>query len=202
MSDLTDHRIVPLAAPAYAAEADAVADGLVTGGLPVVEVALRTPYAATALRDLASRGDLLVGAGTVLDAEQARRSLDDGAAFLVSPGLLPEVVEVALGAGVPVLPGIATPSEVMSARALGLRQVKVFPAGLLGGPAWLDALASVFADVRFMPSGGVSPDTLADYLDHPAVFAVSGSWIAGSATASRGADAVAAAAATAREAAS
>lgn len=202
MSDLTDHRIVPLAAPADAAEADAVADGLVTGGLPVVEVALRTPYAATALRDLASRGDLLVGAGTVLDAEQARRSLDDGAAFLVSPGLLPEVVEVALGAGVPVLPGIATPSEVMSARALGLRQVKVFPAGLLGGPAWLDALASVFADVRFMPSGGVSPDTLADYLDHPAVFAVSGSWIAGSATASRGADAVAAAAATAREAAS
>lgn len=202
MSDLTDHRIVPLAAPADAAEADAVADGLVTGGLPVVEVALRTPYAATALRDLASRGDLLVGAGTVLDAEQARRSLDDGAAFLVSPGLLPEVVEVALAAGVPVLPGIATPSEVMSARALGLRQVKVFPAGLLGGPAWLDALASVFTDVGFMPSGGVSPDTLADYLDHPAVFAVSGSWIAGSATASRGADAVAAAAATAREAAS
>lgn len=197
MSALGGHRLVPLAAPADAAEAAALADGLVAGGIGVVEVALRTEHAMDALRTIAGRGDLIVGAGTVLDAEQARAAVDAGARFLVSPGLSAAVVEVAQAAGIAALPGIMTPSEVMAARDLGLREVKLFPAGVAGGLALLDAYASVFADVRFMPSGGVSEATLAAHLAHPAVVAVSGSWLASGSLLREGADAVAAVAARA-----
>lgn len=197
MSALGGHRLVPLAAPADAAEAAALADGLVAGGIGIVEVALRTEHAMDALRTIAGRGDLVVGAGTVLDAEQARAAVDAGARFLVSPGLSASVVEVAQAAGIAALPGIMTPSEVMAARDLGLREVKLFPAGVAGGLALLDAYASVFADMRFMPSGGVSEATLAAHLAHPAVVAVSGSWLASGSLLREGADAVAAVAARA-----
>lgn len=197
MSALGGHRLVPLAAPASAAEAEALADGLVAGGIGIVEVALRTEHAMDALRTIAGRGDLVVGAGTVLDAEQARAAVDAGARFLVSPGLSASVVEVAQAAGIAALPGIMTPSEVMAARDLGLREVKLFPAGVAGGLALLDAYASVFADVRFMPSGGVSEATLAAHLAHPAVVAVSGSWLASGSLLREGAGAVAAVAARA-----
>ncbi|MFC7432086.1 MULTISPECIES: bifunctional 4-hydroxy-2-oxoglutarate aldolase/2-dehydro-3-deoxy-phosphogluconate aldolase [unclassified Agrococcus] len=197
MSTLAGNRLVPLAAPATPAEAEALADGLVAGGIGIVEVALRTEHAMDALRTIAGRGDLVVGAGTVLDAEQARAAVDAGATFLVSPGLSADVVAVAQAAGVGALPGIMTPSEVMAARDLGLREVKLFPAGVAGGLALLDAYASVFADVRFMPSGGVSEATLAAHLAHPAVVAVSGSWLASGTLLREGADAVAAVAARA-----
>lgn len=197
MSALGGHRLVPLAAPVDAAEAAALADGLVAGGIGIVEVALRTEHAMDALRTIAGRGDLVVGAGTVLDAEQARAAVDAGARFLVSPGLSASVVEVAQAAGIAALPGIMTPSEVMAARDLGLREVKLFPAGVAGGLALLDAYASVFADMRFMPSGGVSEATLAAHLAHPAVVAVSGSWLASGSLLREGADAVAAVAARA-----
>lgn len=198
MSVLDGHRLVPLAAPADAAQTEALAEGLVEGGVPIVEVALRTEFALEALRRVAADGRLVVGAGTVLDADQARAALDAGAQFLVSPGLSVEVVRIAQDAGVPVLPGVLTPSEVMAARDLGLDRVKLFPASVGGGRALLDAHASVFRGIRFMPSGGVSPSTVQDYLAHPAVFAVSGSWIASSARLDEGASAVAATAEEAR----
>ncbi|MFA4842107.1 MAG: keto-deoxy-phosphogluconate aldolase, partial [Agrococcus sp.] len=104
--------VVPLATVADEAAADAIADGLAAGGLPVLEVALRNAFGLAAIERIAARGDVLVGAGTVLDTEQLRRALDAGAAFVVSPGLDEEVVSAALAADVPVLPGVQTASEV------------------------------------------------------------------------------------------
>ncbi len=186
--------VVPLATVADAAAADALAEGLVAGGLPVVEVALRNGYGLDANARIAARGDVRVGAGTVLTGEQLRRALDAGATFVVSPGLDDEVVEGALAAGVPVLPGVQTATEVQRGLRLGLDRLKLFPAGVAGGLGLVGALAPVFPGVRFMPSGGVSAANLAQYLAHPAVFAASGSWIAAPAVLAAGPEAVAEAA--------
>ena len=202
MSVLTGQRIVPLASPRDERETKALRDGLLDGGIGIVEIALRTPHAMTALASLSGESRLAVGAGTVLDAVHARASIDAGASFLVSPGLSEEVVAVAREHGVPVLPGVATASEVMRARALGLRTLKVFPANVLGGLRLLDAWHAVFDDIGFMPSGGVSQDSLAEHLAHPAVAAVSGSWMTSGALLAEGADVVAAAVHAARLAAS
>jgi 2-dehydro-3-deoxyphosphogluconate aldolase/(4S)-4-hydroxy-2-oxoglutarate aldolase len=189
---LFDFPVIPLASIASADHIDAIGDGLVAGGLPVVEVALRGEHGLPAIRQLADRGDLLVGAGTVLTVEQGRAALDAGAGFIVTPGLDADVVRFAQDAGVPIVPGVLTPTEVQAALRLGLNRLKLFPAGVFGGLKILSAYADVYREVRFMPSGGVRQDTLAEHLAHPAVFAVSGSWITGSVT--QGADAVAAAA--------
>lgn len=186
--------VVPLATVPDAAGADALADGLVAGGLPVLEVTLRNDYGLAAIARIAARGDVLVGAGTVLTREQLGRALDNGAAFVVAPGLDEDVVEAALEAGVPVLPGVMTPSDVQRGIRLGLTRLKLFPAAVAGGLALIDALAPVFPEVRFMPSGGVNTGNLREYLAHPAVFAASGSWIAAPARIAAGAGAVAEAA--------
>ena len=191
-TSLFDHRVVPLASVADPAHVDAIGDGLVAGGLPVVEVALRGEHGLVAVRRLAERGDLLVGAGTVLSVDQARHSLDAGASFIVTPGLDADVVRFVQDAGVPIVPGVLTPTEVQAAIGLGLSRLKLFPAGVFGGLRLLSAYADVYRDVRFMPSGGIRQDNLAEHLAHPAVFAASGSWI--TALAAQGADAVSAAA--------
>lgn len=183
--------VVPLATVADESSADAIADGLVAGGLPVLEVTLRNAFGLAAIERIAARGDVVVGAGTVLDVEQLRRALDAGARFVVSPGLAEDVVEAALAAGVPVLPGVQTATEVQRGVRLGLDRLKLFPAGVAGGLGLVGALAPVFPDVRFMPSGGVSAANLGDYLAHPAIFAASGSWIASPERVAAGAEAVA-----------
>lgn len=149
---------------------------LVQGGLPLVEITLRTAAGVAALRACEDLGATL-GAGTVTTAAEADQVITAGARFVVSPGLDVGVVRTCQDAGVPVVPGIATPGEVMAARALGLRAVKVFPAGQLGGPAFVRALASVWPDMDFMPTGGVSADTAPDYLAIASVAAVGGSWM-------------------------
>lgn len=189
--------VVPLATIADEAAADIVADGLVAGGLPVIEVALRNDYGLAAIERIAARGDVAVGAGTVLTIEQLQRSVDAGARFIVSPGLDEDVAAAALDAGVTVLPGVQTASEVQRGLRLGLDRLKLFPAAVAGGLDALSAFAPVFPRVRFMPSGGVGPANLADYLAHPAVFAASGSWIASAARVDEGSAAIASAAADA-----
>lgn len=183
--------LVPLAIPANIAQCIALREGLLAGGLPVVEVGLRTPYALDAVADLASSGELIVGAGTVLDSNQALSALDAGAAFLVTPGFADDVMEVARARHVPVIPGVATASEVLRARQAGFRLVKLFPAHVLGGLALIDALSAAFGDMFFMPSGGVNMSTLAAHLMHPAVAAVSGSWMTSGSILDQGKDAVA-----------
>lgn len=189
---LFDFPVIPLASIADPSHVDAIGDGLVAGGLPVVEVALRGEHGLDAVRRLARRGDLLVGAGTVLDPKQAQEAIDAGAAFIVTPGLDPAVVAYVRKAGLPIVPGVLTPTEIQAARALGLTRLKLFPAGVFGGIALVSAYAAVYPDLRFMPSGGVNPANLEQYLSHPAVFAASGSWI--SAGAADGSAAVATAA--------
>ena len=169
--------LVPVVVLQDAGDAGLLADALVAGGLPVAEVTFRTADATEAIRVIAGRGDVLVGAGTVLTPQQVDQAVAAGAKFVVSPGLSRAVVERCLEHGVQPLPGAVTASEVQSALELGLDTVKFFPAGTSGGPAAIRALAAPFGSVRFVPTGGVGPANLADYLALPEVAAVGGSWM-------------------------
>ncbi|MEP6658795.1 MAG: bifunctional 4-hydroxy-2-oxoglutarate aldolase/2-dehydro-3-deoxy-phosphogluconate aldolase [Acidimicrobiales bacterium] len=154
-----------------------LADALAEGGLPCAEITLRTPSALDALKAFAERPGMLVGAGSVCTPDQVSQVVDAGARFVVSPGLSESVVLRCRDLGVPTLPGVATATEIMHAIELGLDVVKLFPAGHLGGPAGLRSLAAPFHSVRFVPTGGVSPMNIAEYLSTPAVLAVGGSWM-------------------------
>jgi 2-dehydro-3-deoxyphosphogluconate aldolase/(4S)-4-hydroxy-2-oxoglutarate aldolase len=177
LDQLAAHRIVPVVVLDDADDAAALGQALVAGGLPVAEVTFRTAAAERAIAVLAARGDVLVGAGTVLTPGQVDRAVGAGARFVVSPGLSRAVVERCGEHGVVALPGAVTATEVQAALELGVSTVKFFPAGTSGGPAAIAALAAPFGDVRFVPTGGVGPDDLRDYLDLPAVAAVGGSWM-------------------------
>ena len=184
---LTQAPVVPLIQADDPGVAVDVANALVAGGLTVLEVVLRTEAALKCMqRVVEDVSDAVVGAGTVLSVEHAKKSLDAGATFIVSPGLHVPVVETALEAKVDVFPGVATPSEAQLAWNLGLRAMKFFPAGNMGGVGMLKALSAVFRDVRFMPTGGVSAGNLADYLAVPAVLACGGSWLTPAAAISAG----------------
>jgi 2-dehydro-3-deoxyphosphogluconate aldolase/(4S)-4-hydroxy-2-oxoglutarate aldolase len=173
---LARDRALPLHVPCSADDAAGAVRRAQEAGLGLLEVALRTPEAEDALASVAT-GPVLVGAGTVLDVAQVERVVGLGAAFVVTPGFHRPVVERCLELGVPVLPGAATPGEVMAALALGLTTLKLFPARELGGPAYVRALAGPFPHVRLVPSGGVTREDAGDYLALDAVVAVSGSWV-------------------------
>jgi 2-dehydro-3-deoxyphosphogluconate aldolase/(4S)-4-hydroxy-2-oxoglutarate aldolase len=175
---LARHRLLPVLTVSGAERGERLGQALVDGGLPLAEVTLRVEGALDALESLASIDGMTVGAGTVLDAAQVDLAVDAGAAFVVSPGLDMDVVRRCRQREVLVLPGVATATEMTRALAEGLRTVKLFPAGLLGGPAAVHAFAAPFPDLRFVPTGGVRAENLATYLEHPAVPAVGGSWLA------------------------
>ena len=174
---LRDSGIVAILTVEDAATITDVVDALVDGGVSAIEVTLRTSAGWDAIERLGSRSDAVVGAGTVLNAEDARRAAALGATFVVSPGLDASVVEETAGLGLLPLPGIATPTELQHALKLGLSAVKLFPAEPLGGVGMLKALAGPFADVTFMPSGGINPGNLESYLALPNVFAAGCSWL-------------------------
>lgn len=169
--------IVPVVVLDRAEQARPLAQALLAGGIDVVEITLRTAAGLDGIRALADLPDMHVGAGSVLVPEHVDRVVDAGARFVVSPGLSPAVIDRARERSVPALPGVATPSDLMTAVLLGLDEVKLFPASLLGGPAMIKALAAPFPGLRFMPSGGVTPETMTDYLSLPMVPAISGSWM-------------------------
>ncbi len=170
--------VMPVVVLDEPAQAVPLGKALLAGGIDAVEITLRTAAGLDGIRALAAElPDLEVGAGSVLVPGQVDQVVSAGARFVVSPGLSVGVVERARALGVPALPGVATASELMTAVGLGLTEVKFFPAGLLGGPAAIQALSAPFPGVRFMPSGGVSATTMADYLAVPAVPSVSGSWM-------------------------
>ncbi|WP_432483236.1 bifunctional 4-hydroxy-2-oxoglutarate aldolase/2-dehydro-3-deoxy-phosphogluconate aldolase [Kineococcus esterisolvens] len=177
LDHLTAARLVPVVVLDDAARASALADALVAGGLPVAEVTFRTPAAADAVRAVADHGGVLVGAGTVLTPDQVDQAVAAGAAFVVSPGLSRAVVERCREHGVAFLPGAVTATEVQAALELGLSTVKFFPAATSGGTAAVRALSAPFAGVRFVPTGGIGPDDLAQWLAVPSVAAVGGSWM-------------------------
>jgi 2-dehydro-3-deoxyphosphogluconate aldolase / (4S)-4-hydroxy-2-oxoglutarate aldolase len=162
-------------------EGDAVplARALGEGGLSVIEVALRTPAATAAIAAIARElPQIIVGAGTLQRAADVAAAVHAGARFLVSPGTTPELAASALASELPYLPGVATPSEVMAARALGICLMKLFPAEALGGIGFLQALAPVFPGIAFCPTGGIDERGATDYLALPNVAMVGGSWMA------------------------
>jgi 2-dehydro-3-deoxyphosphogluconate aldolase/(4S)-4-hydroxy-2-oxoglutarate aldolase len=175
------HGVVPVVTVERLETALPLADALIDGGLPIAEITFRTPAAADVIRRLSEeRPQLLVGAGTVLSIENLKAAKEAGARFGVAPGLNPEVVSEAARLNLPFIPGVATASEIERGLTLGCRLLKLFPAALLGGPAMVNVLWGPFGHTpaRFMPSGGVTAESLADYLACPAVVAVGGTWIA------------------------
>jgi len=178
---IAGERVVPVLAIERAESALPLADALQTGGLAVAEITFRTSAAAEVIGMLRrNRPDLLVGAGTLLTAEQVRQAVDAGAQFGVAPGTNPKVVEEALRLGLPFAPGVMTPSDIESALALGVKVLKFFPAGAVGGIPILKSISAPYAHlgVRFIPTGGVSPENLRQYLELSSVLAAGGTWIA------------------------
>ncbi len=155
-----------------------LARALLAGGLPCAEITFRTQAAAEAIRQMvAAVPDVVVGAGTVISVDQARQAVEAGAKYIVSPGFSQKVVEWCLQKRVPILPGVATPTDILQALDHGLTLLKFFPAEALGGIATLEAIAAPFVGVKFVPTGGITAANLGAYLKVPAVFAVGGSWL-------------------------
>ncbi len=178
LARIRDLRLVPMVVMDKAENAAAFGDVLLAGGLPVVEITFRTAAAEPAVRALAKRDDLLVGAGTILTTEQADRAIDAGAQFLVAPGTNPKVVEHVLARGLPMVPGVATPSEIELATSLSVEVLKFFPAETMGGVSALKAFAGPYPDARFIPTGGITPELVPSYLRLRSVVACGGSWLA------------------------
>lgn len=170
-------RLVPVVVLDDAAHARPLAGALAEGGLPVAEVTFRTAAAAEAIAEMAADGRVLIGAGTVLTPAQVDQAVDAGARYVVSPGFSRDVVDRCAERGVLALPGAVTATEIQAALAAGITTVKFFPAETSGGAGAIKALSAPFGDVRFVPTGGIGPKNLAEYLDLPAVTAVGGSWM-------------------------
>jgi 2-dehydro-3-deoxyphosphogluconate aldolase / (4S)-4-hydroxy-2-oxoglutarate aldolase len=171
--------VIPVLTIERAADAVPLARALVKGGLPVLEVTLRTPAALEALKLIADEvAGAVVGAGTVLDANQLESARRAGAQFAVSPGCTPALAKILAASGLPFLPGVQTVSETMALQEQGFRLLKFFPADISGGTGWLKAVAAPLAGLRFCPTGGVGAETAPAYLALPNVACVGGSWVA------------------------
>ncbi len=171
--------VIPVLVIEDAAHARPIAEALVAGGLRVLEVTLRTEAALDAIREMKTVDGAIVGAGTVLNPQTLRASIDAGAEFIVSPGLTEPLGKAAVESGIPFLPGTANAGDVMRGLDLGLTHFKFFPAMAAGGTPALKSLTAVFADCRFCPTGGITLETAPDWLAIPQVLCVGGSWIVG-----------------------
>ncbi len=170
--------VIPVLTVEGAGDAVPLATALVAGGLPLLEVTLRTEGALKAITAMAKHvPGAIVGAGTIRTADQAKAAVDAGATFLVSPGATPQVIAAVQKLGVPFLPGCATASEAMRLAEEGFRFLKFFPAEAAGGVNYLKSLAAPLADLRFCPTGGIDADKAKAYLALPNVVCVGGSWI-------------------------
>jgi 2-dehydro-3-deoxyphosphogluconate aldolase/(4S)-4-hydroxy-2-oxoglutarate aldolase len=170
--------VVPVVAIERSEDAVELGRALLAGGLPCAEITFRTAAAEEAIRRISSNlPEIIVGAGTVLSVDQAKRAISAGAQFIVSPGFNHKVVDWCLQNEIPVTPGVVTPTEIDMALDRGLKILKFFPAEAMGGIATLKAIAAPYGGVKFIPTGGINPKNLADYLSLPAVHACGGSWL-------------------------
>lgn len=169
--------VIPVLVIDDAAHAVPIAEALVAGGLPVLEVTLRTAAAIDVIKAMKTVPGAVVGAGTVLNADQLGASLDAGAEFIVSPGMTPKFAEAVVATGIPFLPGTANASDIMLGLELGLTRFKFFPAEASGGIAALKAIAAPFGQARFCPTGGITQATAGNWLALDAVLCVGGSWL-------------------------
>ncbi len=171
------HKLVPVVVLDSVDSALPLGEALIGGGLPVAEVTFRTDAAEESIKRMSKQEGMLVGAGTVLTVEQAKRAIGAGATFIVSPGTNPPVVEYCIEQNIPITPGIATPTDIDLACGFGLNILKFFPAEAFGGAKTLKALSAPYGNIKFIPTGGVSAKNLADYLALPSVHACGGSWM-------------------------
>lgn len=170
--------VVPVVVLEKVADAVPMAHALVSGGLPAAEVTFRTAAAADCIREMSEKcPDILVGAGTVVNLEQAKRAVDAGAKFIVGPGTDLETIDWCIENKVNVLPGAVTPTELTTLINRGLDVTKFFPANLYGGLKAMKTLASFFVGHRFMPTGGVNTENLEEYISDPAVIVAGGTWM-------------------------
>ena len=175
---LEEKRIVPVVKLDRVEDARPLAEALIRGGLPVAEVTFRTDAAEESIRTIKKEfPDMLVGAGTVINTEQAKRALDAGASFMVSPGTSEKLLQFAVDNAFPIFPGVCTPTEIMLALEYGLEIMKFFPAKQFGGIATMKALAGPFPQIRFMPTGGVNLDNMKEFLEFNKIIAIGGSWM-------------------------
>ena len=173
------HKLVPVIAIKDADSAVELAAALASGGLPVVEITMRTEAAPAAMSKIAAaKAKVTLLAGTVTTPDQVKLAVDSGAEMIISPGLNTRVVEHCLKHDIPVLPGVCTPTEIETARNYGLKYLKFFPAEAYGGVKTLKALGDVYSAFGFMPTGGINAQNLGDYLKLPIVVACGGSWMA------------------------
>ena len=170
--------IVPVVKIEKAEDALPLGKALLTGGLPIAEITFRTSAAEKSIEILSKElPELLLGAGTVLTVEQAKKAVAAGAQFIVSPGFNPDVVDYCLENGIPVTPGVNNPTQVEMALKRNLKVVKYFPAEASGGLALLNSMAAPYGDIKFIPTGGINPDNLCAYLKNEHVLACGGSWM-------------------------
>ena len=178
LEKLGQYGIVPVVVLNDSKDAAPLADALCDGGLSCAEVTFRTETAADSIRIMTEKHpEMLVGAGTVLTTKQVDEAVEAGAKFIVSPGLNPAIVKYCIEKNIPITPGVATPSEMEQAIELGLNLVKFFPAEPSGGLAMINAVAAPYTMLKFMPTGGINPDNVKDYLNSDKIFACGGSWM-------------------------
>ncbi|MFW6218252.1 MAG: bifunctional 4-hydroxy-2-oxoglutarate aldolase/2-dehydro-3-deoxy-phosphogluconate aldolase [Verrucomicrobiota bacterium] len=180
-SQLDQFPVIPVIVLDDVDDAERLAGALLAGGLNIIEVTFRTAAAAESIERIARAfPDMMVGAGTVVTPEQAKRAIDAGSKFGLAPGTDPETIAYFKERGVPFIPGVMTPSDIQTAVKAGCQRLKFFPAGAAGGPKLLKAMSAPYGNlgVKFCPTGGVSLDNMLDYLSMPEVFAIGGSWLA------------------------
>jgi len=177
---INERRIVPVVAINDSSKAADLASALVAGGLPIAEITLRTPASLDSIKIAANNKELLVGVGSLRNAEDLKRAHDAGAKFAVSAGFSPSVAVEAAELGIPYFPGVSTPTEMLQAINVGITTLKFFPAETLGGVNALKAMTAPFPGISFMPTGGISASNAKEYLALGAVVAVGGSWMVAS----------------------
>ena len=178
-SKIEEVRIVPVVVFNNASETIPTLNAMKEGGLPVAEICYRTECAPECLKIAVSqfKGDFVIGAGTVINEQQAKEAISLGAQFIVSPGLSVSVAKVCKENNIPYFPGVATPTEIMQAIELGIKIVKFFPASVYGGIKAINALGAAFPQIKFLPTGGVGPDNLPEFLSNKKIYACGGSWM-------------------------
>jgi 2-dehydro-3-deoxyphosphogluconate aldolase/(4S)-4-hydroxy-2-oxoglutarate aldolase len=171
-------KLLPVVVIKQIEETETVLSGLYDGGLPIAEITFRTECAADAIK-LASKNypQMLIGAGTVINSEQCQNALSCGAKFIVSPGFAPDVAKVCEKVGIPYFPGCVTPTEIINALNYNINIIKFFPAQIFGGLGAVNALGAAFPQVKFIPTGGVDNENLAEFIKSPKIFACGGSWL-------------------------
>ena len=171
-------KLVPVVVFKTTAEVKPTLDALKAGGIKVAEICFRTACAEEALKiALKDYPDMLIGAGTVINLDQAKKAIDLGVKFIVSPGMNEDILEYCKSKNIIYFPGVVTPTEIMKAINLGLTYLKFFPAGVYGGLKALKALSAAFPQVKFIPTGGVDNSNLKEFISEKAIFAVGGSWL-------------------------